>query len=473
MATDQTFFFYDLETSGLDPRRQRIMQFAGQRTSLDLKDIGDPVNIMVALTEEILPDPGAILVTGITPQKTLEEGYTEAEFSKLIQEQVFTPNTIVVGFNNVRFDDEFIRYTFWRNFHDPYEWAWADGRSRWDLLDVIRLMRAIRPEGMEWPVDADGKPTNRLELLTKANNLSHEAAHDALSDVQALIDVARLIRDKQPRLFDYMLKLRDKKAVGAIVNPDKPQPFVYASGRYDNAHLKTTVAYPLGPGNKPGSVLVYDLRFDPTPFLEMPQQKLAEALFSTADERKKKKLERPPVKELSLNRCPAVAPLSVLDRAAQERISLSLDTVEKHAALLAEKPDYIAAIVSAYGTRPPFEGTDDVDAKLYDDFIDSKDKPYIAAVRAADASRLVDFHPSFSDPRLDSLLVRYKARNYQSALNQAEREEWETYKTQRLQEDLPKFLKQLQTAAAKDQPDDKKFLLQELQLWAESIAPLE
>lgn len=200
-----TFFFYDLETSGLDPRRHRIMQFAGQRTDMDLQPVGKPVNILVSLSEEVLPDPGAILVTGITPQKTREEGYSEAEFLKLLHDQVVTPGTIIAGFNSVRFDDEFMRYTLYRNFYDPYEWQWKDECSRWDMLDVVRMTRALRPEGIDWPVDAEGNPTNRLELITARNGLAHENAHDALSDVFALIDVARLIKTKQPKLFEYLL----------------------------------------------------------------------------------------------------------------------------------------------------------------------------------------------------------------------------------------------------------------------------
>ena len=167
----QTFFFYDLETSGLSSRQDRIMQFAGQRTDMNLEPIGEPYNILVKLNDDTLPSPDALMVTGISPQKTLEEGYTESEFSRILTEEIFTPDTIAVGYNNVRFDDEFVRHLFWRNFYDPYEWSWKDGRSRWDLLDVIRMTRALRPDGIIWPLDTEGRATNRLELLTKENGI--------------------------------------------------------------------------------------------------------------------------------------------------------------------------------------------------------------------------------------------------------------------------------------------------------------
>ena len=264
----KTFFFYDLETSGLYAREDRIMQFAGQRTSLELEPIGEPVNVLVKMTDDALPSPFAIQVTGITPQMTLMDGISEAEFCKYVTEEVFTPETVVVGYNTVRFDDEFMRATMWRNFYDPYEWEWKDGRSRWDMLDVVRLTRALRPEGINWPFTEERKPTNRLELLTKLNGLSHEHAHDALSDVYATIAVAKLIREKQPKLFEYLFKMRGKNDVKKLVNLEDKKPFVYASGRYSSEHNKTTIVFPLTSGRN-GNVLVYDLRHS---FKDLPKE---------------------------------------------------------------------------------------------------------------------------------------------------------------------------------------------------------
>ena len=275
-----TFFFYDLETSGLSARDDRVMQFAGIRTDMELNPVGEPYNLLVALNDDTLPSPDALMVTGISPQKTLDEGYTEAQFAKILAEEIFTPDTIAVGFNNVRFDDEFVRHLLWRNFYDPYEWCWKDGRSRWDLLDVVRMTRALRPDGIEWPVDAEGKPTNRLELITKANGITHEAAHDALSDVEALIDVTRLIKTKQPQLYSYLLTVRNKKEVQALVNLDDKKPFVYASGRYENEWNKITVAFPIAPAPN-SNVLVYDLRYDPTPFIALNEKELADKVFAS------------------------------------------------------------------------------------------------------------------------------------------------------------------------------------------------
>jgi exodeoxyribonuclease-1 len=464
----KTFFFYDLETSGLSPRTGRIMQFAGIRTDMNLEQIGEPINVMVRLSDDVLPDPGAVMVTGITPQQTLADGLSEPEFCKMLMSDVFTADTITVGFNSVRFDDEFIRHTLWRNFYDPYEWAWSEGRSRWDMLDVVRMTRALRPEGMKWPVDDAGKAVNKLELIAKENNLLHTKAHDALSDVEALIGIAKLIKQKQSKLFEYLLSMRDKKEVAKLVNLENPQPFVYASGRYDAQYEKTTVAFPIAPGTKPGSVLVYDLRSDPTPFLGASPTALASIIFADRATRESEDYQRLPVKELSYNKCPAVAPMGVLDEVSQARLSLDLQALQKHIGILSSNPAFAGAVREAFEMREPFEPSTDVEAQLYDGFINDKDKGRMSVVRGADANELADFHPSFADERLPELLFRYKARSFPSSLSEEEMIRWEEFRATKLKTALPAYLEQLQKLASYSRDT---YLLEELQLWAESIIP--
>ena len=466
----QTFFFYDLETSGLNPRQDRIMQFAGQRTDMNLEPIGEPYNLLVALNDDTLPSPDALMVTGITPQKTVEEGYTEAQFARMLSEEIFTPDTIAVGFNNIRFDDEFIRHVLWRNFHDPYEWSWKDGRSRWDLLDVVRLTRALRPEGIKWPLDDKGEPSNRLELITSANGIAHENAHDALADVTALIAVTKLIKQKQPQLYDYLLKMRDKKLVQQLVNVDDKKPFVYASGRYDKEFAKTTVAFPLTTSRN-GGVVVYDLRYDPTPFVGLSQGELAKKIFASWEERQTEDFVKLPVKELQYNRCPAVAPLGVLEQGdGWQKISLDLETVQKHQNILLDNPDFAKKLRSIFENKPAFKKLPDPEAQLYDGFLNDRDRLRVEAVRNADERELADFHPEFQDERLAPLLLHYKARNFPRSLSEDDLAQWEAWRAQHLQAQLPGFMASLQRLAPAA-TDEQQFILQELQLWAEAVLP--
>lgn len=467
----KTFFFYDLETSGLSARDDRIMQFAGQRTDMDFNPIGEPVNELIRLADDTLPSPEALFVTGITPQSTVADGYSEAEFARIVVNDVFTPDTIAVGFNNIRFDDEFVRHFLWRNFYDPYEWAWKDGRSRWDILDVVRMTRALRPDGIEWPVTEDGKATNRLELLTKLNGVDHYKAHDALSDVMATIEVTKLIHDKQPQLFDYLLKLRDKREVMGLVNLDDKRPFVYTSGRYDAEHDKTTVAFPLTSGRN-GNVVVYDLRYDPTGFIDMNQKQLADILFASWEQRKEEGFQKLPVKELQYNRAPAVAPLGVLEQEnGWDKIHLDIETIERHKKLLLAAPHFAENVRTLLEGRPEFKKSPDPEAQLYDGFVSDKDKIRVESVRNASERELADFHPNFDDERLDPLLLHYKARNYPTTLSETEATQWESWRSARIAAKLPLFMKSL-ASLAPTATDSQQFILQELQLWAESVAPI-
>ena len=407
----QTFFFYDLETSGLNPRQDRIMQFAGQRTDMNLEPIGEPYNLLVTLNDDTLPSPDALMVTGITPQKTVEEGYTEAQFARILSEESFTPET------------------------------------------------------------SKGEPSNRLELITSANSIAHENAHDALADVTALIAVTKLIKQKQPQLYDYLLKMRDKKVVQQLVNVDDKKPFVYASGRYDKEFAKTTVAFPMTTSRN-GGVVVYDLRYDPTPFVGLSAEELAKKIFASWEERQAEDFVKLPVKELQYNRCPAVAPLGVLEQGdGWQKISLDLETVQKHQDILLKYSDFAEKLRTIFENKPAFKKLPDPEAQLYDGFLNDGDRLRVEAVRNADERELADFHPEFQDERLAPLLLHYKARNFPRSLSEDDLVQWEAWRAQHLQAQLPQFMASLQRLAP-TAIDEQQFILEELQLWVDSVLPV-
>jgi exodeoxyribonuclease I len=475
-----SFFFYDLETTGFSPRNDRIMQFAGQRTDMDLKPVGKPVNILIKLTPDIVPDPGAVMVTGITPQQTLAEGVTEAEFLEVFYKEVVRRGTIFVGFNNVRFDDEFIRFLNYRNFYDAYEWQWKDGCSRWDILDVVRMTRALRPDGIEWPFAADGKPTNRLEYLTKLNKLSHEAAHDALSDVIATIDVARLVKSKQPKLFAYLLEARRKDRVKQIV--DSGKPFMYTSGRYPGQFLHTTAAVLLGRHAQQDYALVYDLRQDPEPFLKMTVEELIEAWKYTKDP----DIVRLPVKTLKYNRSPAVIEGIVKDEDTLNRLSLSRQAIADHLRLVSQAgQDFVDKLFEAVKRLDTIREKEqtalvdnqlNVDERLYEGFMPDADKRQFPTVRSVEPAELRRLTGSFQDKRLQSLLLLYQARNYPGSLDAAANKEWEEFRQQRLmgggeESRLARYFARLQELAAGKLSGQQQYLIEELQLYGQSIVP--
>ena len=473
----QSFYFYDLETSGVSPRADRIMQFGGQRTDMKLRPIGEPDNILIKLTDDILPEPDAVLIHGITPQKTKAEGISEAQFARFLIAKVATPDTIFVGFNNIRFDDDFIRYLLWRNFTDAYEWQWKNGCSRFDLLDMLRMTRALRPSGIKWPFAPDGKASNRLELISAINKLDHDSAHDALSDVKASLAIARLVQDKQPKLFDYLLNMRDKTKIKALVG--KGDPLIYTSGRYQAEFEKTTVTIAVAPHPEGRGMLMYDLRVDPAEFIKLSPSELTAKWSARGED-----IPYFPVKLLSYNRAPAIAPLSVLDDASAARLQLDREVIDRNLKKLQTAKNFgknlAAASETIYPKRQPELVIDEqqVDGQLYDGFVNGVDKTKMSVVRAAGPEQLPDLRVDFTDDRLNLLLPLYKARNFPQSLSPDEQAWWEKFKTKRLLDGgdasrAAKYFKRIEELSKQSRLNkEQKYLLEELKLYAKLILPL-
>ncbi len=429
-----TLYWHDYETFGADPRRDRPAQFAGVRTDEALNEIGEPLVIYCKPARDFLPHPEACLLTGITPQIADERGYLEPEFIAQIHAEFAQPNTCGVGYNSVRFDDEVTRFTLYRNFYDPYAREWQQGNSRWDIIDLVRMTYALRPSGIIWPQHEEGQPSFRLGDLVAANGILHESAHDALSDIRATIALARLLRMQQPRLYDWLFQLRDKRKVATQLDLNSHNPVLHTSRMYPAKTGCTTLVMPLinEPGNN-NSVLVYDLRHDPELFLPLDPGDLSQCLFTRNDELPEG-MQRLPVKSVKLNKCPALAPRSTLDAEAAERIALDLDTCYRHWQTLYAVPDFFRRVATAYTSRK-FEPCNDVDVALYDGFLDKADASSLAQIRHASPKELAKMRFDFYDKRLPELLFRYRARNWPEILTQTEGQRWQQMCLQRLTQD--------------------------------------
>ncbi len=474
---ESSFFFYDLETSGLNPRSDRIMQFAGQRTDMDLNPIDEPVNTLIKVADDCLPDPYAVMVTSITPQETLREGVTEDEFIKFFNKEVSKPGTIFVGYNNISFDDEFMRFLLYRNLYDAYEWQYRDGRSKWDMLDIIRMTRALRPDGIKWPKAADDKSTNRLEHIAKENEILHSKAHDALSDVVALIGLTKLIKDKQPKLFNFMLSIRDKKSVYDLIN--RKEQFVYVNGSFASKHEKTSIVTKIDGSMDSQGVLVYDLTSDPDQFIDKTVNELVE-LGSYSPDKDRLRL---PIKKIQYNRCPSVAPLSVLKDEDYSRLSLDKKIIDDNYKKLKNAKNFINNLLSAQEildnkrNNSLAKKTAFAEAKLYDGFISDMDKKHMTSIHAKDFD--FEYPPDFEDKRLKGLYPLFVARNYPEQKTDEMDEIWQKHRQEVIlsggkNSKIAKYLILISELEAKNSTNkNKSYLLDELKLWAEAILPVE
>ena len=434
--SNHTFLWHDYETFGATPRRDRPAQFAAIRTDAELNEIGDPIMLYCQPAPDYLPDPQSCLITGITPQQCLELGVPEHQFAAAIEAAFSEPGTIGVGYNTIRFDDEVTRHLFWRNLIDPYAREWQNGCGRWDLLDVVRMTYALRPDGIDWPQRDDGKPSFRLEHLTRANGLAHEAAHDALSDVRATIALARLIRHKQPRLFDFCLELRRKDRVaaemGLHLDPAQRQPFLHVSGMFPTERGCIGLVWPLAqhPTNK-NEILVWDCSHDPSELFGLDVDTIRMRLFSRSADLPEG-VTRLPIKSVHLNKSPMlVGNLKTLSPAMAERWGIDLEQGHVHARTAAGGPDF-AHVWAEVFKKPGAGGETDVDEDLYGGFVGNADRRKLDALRGDTPEKLATARPSFEDERLEELFFRYRARNFPHTLSTDEARHWEEHRAARL-----------------------------------------
>ena len=434
-----TFYWHDYETFGVNPARDRPVQFAGLRTDADLNIVGDPLVIYCRPANDFLPHPQACLVTGITPQQALAEGVPESEFIARIHQELAEPGTCGVGYNSLRFDDEVTRYTLYRNFYDPYAREWQNGNSRWDIIDMVRTAFALRPEGIEWPLREDGLPSFRLEDLTRANGISHEAAHDALSDVHATIALAKLIRERQPRLYDYVLKNKDKRSVLAQLDVAGMKPVLHVSGMFGARRHNIALVVPLAmhPTNS-NEVICYDLSANPQPLKDLSAEQLQKLLYMRTEELPEG-TQRLGLKSVHINRCPILLPPKMANPAIAERVGISGEECRKHLESLRtyraqDSAGFTAKIQAIYAGRG-FEPQTDPDLMLYSGgFFGKHDKQVMEKIRTHTADELTTGSFVFEDQRLTEMLFRYRARNYPDSLTPEELANWEELRFQWLTE---------------------------------------
>lgn len=475
----QTLLWHDYETFGLDPRWDRPSQFAAIRTDLEFNPIGEPMMWYCRPADDYLPSPIACLVTGVTPQKCLQEGLPEVEFMGLINEQMSQPGTCSLGYNSLRFDDEFTRFGLYRNFYDAYAREWQGGNSRWDLIDLVRTAAAIRPEGINWPHNDAGELVLKLDQLAPANGIEHANAHDALADVRATIELARLLKKSQPRLYNYVFQLKHKAQVWGQLDLQMRKPVLHVSSMYgrENGYLSLVAAFAKHPSNNNG-VLVFDLRQDPRVWKGYSTSQLQDLLFSRKDQLPVGKT-RPAVKEIHVNKCPVVSPLQTLSDEQAQSFSIDKVMCQQHLQYLRQDSTLCQALCDAYSNRPDFLPVDP-DAGLYGGgFFNDKDRKMMDKVHKSDPTTWSDREFAFTDSRLEAMLFRLKARNYPHLLNGDEMQAWEAFRSERLLDGSASgartyeyFAKELNELGQNTKDPKQIAILEELHMYAESIYPM-
>jgi len=459
-----SFFFHDYETFGLNPATDRPSQFAGIRTDLDLNVISEPYEWYCRPPNDYLPAPEACLVTGITPQHALQHGEFENQFIFNILQQFQQKNTCVVGYNNIRFDDEVTRFTLYRNFHDPYQREWQNGCSRWDIIDMVRACYALRPEGIEWVYDENDAPSFRLELLTKANGIAHEQAHDAMSDVYATIAMAKLIKDKHPKLFDFCYALRQKNKVLNELKLGTFTPLVHISGMF--SALQGCCSYILPIAQHPtntNAVIVVDLNKDLTQLASLSVEELQTYLY-TATDNLPEGINRPPIKLIHINKCPIVASAKTLTPERAKELGVDAKQCRESMNFFSANHDLVDKLIAVFNTEAKSSKDQQPEQRLYSGgFASANDKAESKTITSLAPQQIANFQPNFDDPNLDALWRRYKARNYPLSLSSEEQDKWARHREAYLIEHANTYVERLNVLAIEHQHNPEKIeVLQKL-----------
>ncbi len=469
----KTFYWYDYETFGITPKTDRIAQFAGIRTDEQL-NVLDEQMFYCKPTNDCLPSPESCFVTGITPQLCNRKGVIEHEFIGKINHEFTTPNTCIVGYNSIRFDDEFTRYGLYRNFFDPYAWHWKNGNTRWDILDVVRLCYALKKHtSLKWVYDENAQPIFKLDQLSLANGIEHANAHDALADVRATIAIAKIIKDTQSQLFDYAFSLREKKIVANKIKLF--EPMLHTSGMYP-AQLSCTrlsVALAYHPEYSDRAI-VFNLDQDPTILLTLDAKVLKDLMF-TKQSALPKGVERLQIKELIFNKSPMFVPnVRNLEPKIIKQLQIDMRQCMQYLDFINNNQLAISKVVhDLYKNNQARKPTPDVDQSLYDGFTDNADQRIFQQIQTLSTDELKDFHPKFKDEKLLTLLMHFKARNYPESLSSDEQEYWFETLQARVQSgengylNIDDYLKRIQQM--RSQYADKATLWQQLETYAESF----
>lgn len=425
-SSPPSYLWYDYETWGTVPSRDRIAQFAAIRTDMDLNIIEEPINLFCRPASDTVIDPDAVCITGLSPLTLEQTGLSEWDFAKAVHSTMAQPNTCTTGYNSIRFDDECSRFLFYRNLLSPYEREWKNGNSRWDLLDVVRMTRALRPEGIAWPDHEDGSPSFKLEHLTAENGLSHAHAHDAVSDVKATIALAKLIRDKQPKLFDYAFSLRSKHRARSALDLESGKPHLHFSGRIPAKEHCLGIEIPLlVHPDRANEVIVIDIRQDPSWVMKYTADELRQWLFAK-NEDLPEGVQRPPFKTIHLNRSPMIAPMSLMDDETATRLGVDRDALHLHEQWVHAQTELNRLALDIFTAPHDRKPATDPEQALYEGFISDHDQSLMnrMASEKINRDRWLDESHALQDDRLPPLILNILARHFPDDLTPEQRKNW-------------------------------------------------
>lgn len=466
------YIAFDTETTGLDHTGQ-IIQIGIIRLDKGLKEI-ERNELYCMINPLNIPAVGAFKTHQIPLSKIIDEGMFEPEFARSVNDIFLKrPNTCVLGYNSIKFDDNRTRELFYRNMVDPYQREYMNGNSRYDVLKLTRALKVFKPDAIEWPYREDGEPSMKLEDIAPLNNIIQENAHDAISDVEATIGLMELIKEKEPEFFDYTMKLRNKAFVSSVTYN---KPFLMVGDGPSRDNLYTGVLLPVSshPQNKNSTICIDVSNIEQgkvkevvDKILSIPTDELDDYIY-TRD--KEKKL---PIMEVRGNQLPFVfTPALLKDEGVQKRTNINYESAMDNVRELSNNPDFASLtrhLFKAYNKEMPFP--DDVYGHIYKGFVSNQDKKTLSRLSTDDYSEWENIGKRIGDERIPELIERAIGNIDIELLSNEGRESFEsTMKTRyndlsgKYGETLPKFWYEAsEVKNSKEETKEVKFIIKELE----------
>ncbi|MBS0352158.1 MAG: exodeoxyribonuclease I [Proteobacteria bacterium] len=405
---DKTYLFYDIETTGLNPCFDQILQFAAIRTDLNLNEL-NRYEFQIKLNCDLIPSPYAMLTHGIGIDESLK-GIDEYSAIQQIFKLFNTPSTISLGYNTLGFDDEFLRFSFYRNLLPPYTHQYANNCSRMDLYPITVMFYLFQQDALpNWPT-YNQVPSLKLERLSEANRLTEGPAHNAMVDVCATLELARKFIQKKPMwdyLAGYFIRDIDQSRTAQLTTAFQIEQIAFKEALLIDGKIGSKCNY-IAPVLGLGQHNYYKnqnlwLRLDSVNFAEplVFRRKAAE------------------------NQLLLPAKSRYLGKLAPERQQL----VNRNKNWLLENPERLMAIMNYHRefTYPKVPQVD-ADAALYDTgFPNPAEQALMQRFHQAAPAEKIQVAEKFSNPIYQQLAFRIIGRHFSSSLNSEQKILFEKY----------------------------------------------
>jgi len=458
------YVFYDTETTGTETAFDQILQFAAIKTDDDLNEL-DRFNIRCRLLPHVVPSPGALRATRVTPRMLLDpalpshyEAIRQIR-SKLIE---WSPATFI-GYNSIQFDEDLLRQAFYQTLHPTYLTN-TNGSCRGDVLRMAHAASVYSPNSMTIPIDEKGRPTFRLDQLAPANGYSHEDAHEAMADVLATIHIARRVRDMAQCVWEAMMYTTRKNAVIEIVSKE---PMLAMTERYGSRMHSWVVTHCGSNPNYDGQLGVFDLNHDPDRYRSLSVDQLVSVLNASPKV----------IRSIRANAQPILMPFDMLPD-VKKVLQITLEEAKRRMQVIRGDKDFQERVGQALSLRyADEEQSPHVEQRIYDGFPEKSDEQLMRRFHEAEWEERVAIARQLADGRLREFAHRLIYFERQDLLSSAMLGKFKRWQVERLlteDEDvpwmtIPKALREADELLA-DASDEDGSLLHEVKRFLISTA---